>query len=83
MEGGAGAGRGQGSLGHPWILKMSAEKVVFLVSSWKKTNLTTFGPALKKFGKKASSPWKKSFRRPGPESSDSSHMTCCCVMRVA
>jgi len=49
--------KGKAGGGGPWILKISAKKVVFLVSE--KTNFTTFGPP-GKFGKTPRCPpWKK------------------------
>jgi len=42
--------RGRGSR-NPWILKLSVKKVVFVVSSGKKINFTTFGPPLEKIWK--------------------------------
>jgi len=44
-------GGGQGVPRPPWILKILAKKVIFLVSIGKKTNFTSFGVAWKKFGK--------------------------------
>jgi len=60
-----GAGRGGGGFPSPWILKISAKKVVFLVSSGKKISPLLASP-WKNFGK---FPWwhlpgKKSFRCP-------------------
>jgi len=48
----------------PWILNISAKKVVFSFSGGKK-NLDHFFPPLKNFGKTPSErPWEKFFRQP-------------------
>jgi len=60
---------GQGDLGHPWILKILSKKIVFLVSSGKKTNFTTFGLPRKILEKSPSAPPEKSFRWPCPRRS--------------
>jgi len=44
------ASEGQ-ALAPPWILKFSAKKGGDFSFEWEKTNLTTFGPYLKKFAK--------------------------------
>ena len=50
----------------PWILKISAKNVVFLLSSGKK-QISPLLPSLEKFWKNLQvPPWKKSFRRPCP-----------------
>jgi len=63
-----GVGReGQGvALVLPWILKISAKNVVFLISSGKKKQISPLLLPLEKFLEKSPSahPWKKSFRRP-------------------
>jgi len=46
-----GVGRGAGEAIHPWILKISANKVCFLSFEWEKSNFTTFGHPLEKFWK--------------------------------
>jgi len=46
-----------------WVLKISAKEVVFLVSSGKKLDFTTFDPPLENFWKNTlvAPPWNKSF----------------------
>jgi len=63
-------GRRKGKAGGPrtpWILKIFAKKVIFLVSRGKKQILPLL-PPLEKFWKNTlmACPWKKSFRRPWP-----------------
>jgi len=55
---------GRGSLGPPWILKISTKKVVFLVSTWK-NKFHHFWPPLEKFWKNPLvAPLEKTIRRP-------------------
>jgi len=42
---------GQGRLGPACILQFFLKKYCFLSFEWEKTNFTTFGPPLEKFGK--------------------------------
>jgi len=57
---------GRGVSRPPWILKISAKKVVFFNFERQKPNFTTFGHPPEKVWKNAlmPTPWKKSFRRP-------------------
>jgi len=54
---------GRGGLGHPWVLKISAKKVVFSISRGKKSDFTTLGLPGKILEKSPSDP-------PGKNSSD-------------
>jgi len=51
-----GVGRGQGGLGLPWFLKISAKKDCFPSFEWVKPNFTTFSPPGKIFEKSPCGP---------------------------